>query len=313
MVQFLFNLFKSIRPRQTLKNLSILAPLVFSGGLFITQNLLISIYAVIIFSMMTSSIYLINDIVDLPKDRLHPIKKKRPIASGKLPIPAALFIAILGIFLSLSLSFSLGLFFFLALLLYFVLQIGYIFYLKNIIILDILIIASGFILRVYAGAFVLNVHMNVWFLLCVISLALFLAAGKRRAELAVLQESASAHRQTLSLYTNDLLDAYLAMFANSTWLVYALFTFFAPQPIIIEKTSPILLKLPLTLAGIDKWLMITIPFVIYGIMRYVTIVYKGEKAEAPEKVLLSDKPLLTTVIIWGILIVFILYGVNPTI
>ena len=197
--------------------------------------------------------------------------------------------------------------------LYFVLQIGYTFYLKNIIILDILIIASGFILRVYAGAFVLNVHMNVWFLLCVISLALFLAAGKRRAELAVLQKSAPSHRQTLSFYTNDLLDAYLSMFANSTWLVYALFTFFAPQPIIIKKTSSFPLNLPLTLAGIDKWLMITIPFVIYGIMRYVTIIYRGQKAEAPEKVLLSDKPLLATVVIWGILIVLILYGVNPTV
>lgn len=260
---------------------------------------------------MTSSIYLINDIIDLPKDRLHPIKKKRPIASGKLPIPVALFIAIFGVFLSLSLSFSLGFFFFLTLLIYFILQISYTFWLKNIIVLDILIIASGFILRVYAGAFAINVHMNVWFLLCVISLSLFLAAGKRRAELAVLQKRAPNHRRTLTFYTNDLLDAYLAMFANGTWLVYALFTFFAPQPIIIKKTSLILLNLPLTLAGINKWLMITIPFVIYGIMRYMNIVYQGQKAESPEKVLLSDKPLLITVVLWGILVVTILYGINP--
>jgi len=311
MVQFLFNLFKSIRPRQTLKNLSILAPLVFSGGLFVTKNILISAYAVLIFSIMTSAIYLINDVVDLPRDRLHPVKKKRPIASGKLPIPIALLIATFAIFLSLSLSFYLGFFFFLTLLVYFVLQISYTFYLKKIIILDILIIASGFILRVYAGAFALNVHMNVWFLLCVVSLALFLAAGKRRAELAVLQKSAPQHRHTLTFYSNDLLDAYLAMFANGTWLAYALFTFFAPQPLIIKRTSLILINLPLTLAGINKWLMITIPLVIYGIMRYVTIVYQGQKAEAPEKVLLSDKPLLVTVLLWGILVVFILYGVNP--
>jgi len=308
MVQFIINLVQSIRPRQTLKNLSLLAPLIFSGRLFTGNYFLTTLWAIVIFTITTSSLYLINDIIDLPRDRLHPIKKKRPIASGKLPIPVALFIAILGIFLSLSLSFSLGFFFFVSVLAYLLIQISYSFWLKNIIIFDVLIIAGGFILRVYAGAFAINVHMNVWFLLCVVSLALFLAVGKRRAELAFLQETAPQHRQTLSFYTNDLLDAYLSMFANSTWLVYALFTFFAPPPIV--GTAPLLAKLPLTVAGISKWLMATIPFVIYGIMRYMNIVYQGEKAESPEKVLLSDKPLLTTVILWALLVVFILYGIN---
>jgi len=310
MVQFLFYLFKSIRPRQTLKNLSIFAPLIFSGTLLVAKNFGLSLLAVFIFSIMTSSIYLINDIVDLPRDKMHPVKRKRPIASGKLPIPVALFIAILGIFFSLSLSFSLGFFFFVTLLAYFILQIAYTFALKNVIILDVMVIASGFILRVYAGAFALNVHMNVWFLLCVVSLSLFLAVGKRRAEIGVLQETAPQHRKTLTFYTNDLLDSYLAMFANGTWLVYALFTFFAPAPTIAGKVSPILADLPLTLAGINKWLMITIPFVIYGIMRYLNIIYQGQKAEAPEKVLLSDRPLLTTVVLWGLLVVFILYGIQ---
>lgn len=274
------------------------------------KNFGLSLLAVFIFSIMTSSIYLINDIVDLPRDKMHPVKRKRPIASGKLPIPVALFIAILGIFFSLSLSFSLGFFFFVTLLAYFILQIAYTFALKNVIILDVMVIASGFILRVYAGAFALNVHMNVWFLLCVVSLSLFLAVGKRRAEIGVLQETAPQHRKTLTFYTNDLLDSYLAMFANGTWLVYALFTFFAPAPTIAGKVSPILADLPLTLAGINKWLMITIPFVIYGIMRYLNIIYQGQKAEAPEKVLLSDRPLLTTVVLWGLLVVFILYGIQ---
>ena len=282
--------------------------MIFSGRLFTGNYFLTTLWAIVIFTITTSSLYLINDIIDLPRDRLHPIKKKRPIASGKLPIPVALFIAILGIFLSLSLSFSLGFFFFVSVLAYLLIQISYSFWLKNIIIFDVLIIAGGFILRVYAGAFAINVHMNVWFLLCVVSLALFLAVGKRRAELAFLQETAPQHRQTLSFYTNDLLDAYLSMFANSTWLVYALFTFFAPPPIV--GTAPLLAKLPLTVAGISKWLMATIPFVIYGIMRYMNIVYQGEKAESPEKVLLSDKPLLTTVILWALLVVFILYGIN---
>ncbi len=308
MVQFLFNLLKSIRPRQTLKNLSLLAPLIFSGRLFTTLDFQRIIWAIIIFSLTTSALYLINDINDLPQDRLHPYKKNRPIASGKIPIPVALFMAVVFISLSLSLSFTLGLFFFLTLLTYLVLQLGYTFFLKNIIIMDVLVIASGFILRVYAGSFAINVHMNVWFLLCVVSLALFLAVGKRRAELAFLQERAPQHRKTLSFYTNDLLDAYLSMFANSTWLVYALFTFFAPPPIV--GTAPLLAALPLTVAGISKWLMATVPFVIYGIMRYMSIVYQGERAESPEKVILSDKPILTTVILWGLAVIFILYGIK---
>lgn len=283
--------------------------MIFSGRLFTGNYFLTTLWAIVIFTITTSSLYLINDIIDLPRDRLHPLKKKRPIASGKLPIPIAIFIAILGLFLSLSLSFSLGFFFFVSVLVYLLIQISYSFWLKNIIIFDVLIIAGGFILRVYAGAFAINVHMNVWFLLCVVSLALFLAVGKRRAELAFLQETAPQHRQTLSFYTNDLLDAYLSMFANSTWLVYALFTFFAPPPIV--GTAPLLAKLPLTVAGISKWLMITVPLVIYGIMRYMSIVYQGERAESPEKVLLSDKPLLTTVILWALLVVFILYGIKP--
>lgn len=308
MVQFISSLVESFRPRQTLKNLSLFAPLIFSGTLFVRENFINTIWAIIIFTIATSSLYLLNDIIDLPYDRLHPLKKKRPIASGRLSVPVALFISILGFFLSLSFSFSLGFFFFLMLLTYLLIQIGYTFWLKNIIIMDVLIIAGGFILRVYAGAFAINVHTNVWFLLCVISLALFLAVGKRRAELAFLQETASQHRKTLSFYSNDLLDSYLSMFANSTWLVYALFTFFAPPQIV--GTAPLLAKLPLTVAGISKWLMATVPFVIYGIMRYLSVIYQGERAESPEKVILSDGPLLATIVLWGLTVIFILYGIK---
>lgn len=242
-------------------------------------------------------------------DRLHPFKKNRPIAAGKLPIPTAFFIALVGIFVSLYLAYLQNFFFFLAELAYLSLQLSYTLLLKNIIILDVIAIAGGFIIRVYAGALAINTHMNVWFLLCVVSLALFLAVGKRRAELAILTEQvAPRHRKTLTFYTPDLLDAYLAMFANSAWLAYALFTFFSPLPTIVAKSSTIFAVLPLTVAGIDKWLMITIPFVIYGVMRYMSIIYQGERAESPEKVLLSDKPLLTTVLGWGFLVVLILYG-----
>jgi 4-hydroxybenzoate polyprenyltransferase len=310
-VQLSKGLFQSIRPRQALKNLSLLAPLIFSGNLFVSEKFFLSIYALFVFCLLTSSCYLINDIIDLPRDRLHPIKKRRPIASGKLPLPVALFMAILGFFLAFYLSYYFNFFFFIAVFFYFLLQLFYSLVLKNIIVLDVLAVASGFILRVYAGALAINVHMNVWFLLCVISLALFLAVGKRRAELAILNSSlAGRHRKTLSFYTPDLLDSYLAMFANSAWLSYALFTFFSPPPPISQKFA-LYRFLPLALSGINKWLMLTIPLVIYGIMRYMTIIYQGEKAESPEKVLLADKPLLITVLSWGIMVIAILYGVNP--
>ena len=303
---------QSIRPRQALKNLSLLAPLVFSGNLFVSEKFLLSIYTLFIFCILTSSCYLINDIIDLPRDRLHPIKKRRPIVSGKLPLPIALFMAILGIFFAFYLSYFFNFFFFLVVFFYFLLQLFYSLILKNIIVLDVLAVASGFILRVYAGALAINVHMSVWFLLCVISLALFLAVGKRRAELTILTSSllAGRHRKTLSFYTPDLLDSYLAMFANSAWLSYALFTFFTPPPPISQKFA-LYRFLPLALSGINKWLMSTIPLVIYGIMRYMTIIYQGAKAESPEKVLLADKPLLITVLTWGLMVVIILYGVTP--
>lgn len=302
------NLAQSARPRQWLKNLALFAALVFSGNLFDFQKFLTVAFATIVFTILTSSCYLLNDIADAAQDRLHPYKRLRPIAKGALPIPQALFISTVGIFVSLYLGLFLSFFFFLVLLTYLALQIIYSFSLKNVVILDVLLIAASFILRVYAGAVVIGVHLSVWFLLCVISLALFLAVGKRRAEIAILAESASSHRKTLALYPPSLLDDYLSMFASSTWLSWALFAFFEPPP--VTYPLPILIHFPLTFAGIGKWLMITIPIVIYGIMRYLKIIYEGGKAESPEKVLLSDKPLLLTFIIWGLLVVGIIYGVS---
>ncbi|MFH1840887.1 MAG: UbiA prenyltransferase family protein [Candidatus Shapirobacteria bacterium] len=285
-----------------------MAPLVFSGHLFVFTELLTIIWCVFIFSLMTSATYLFNDLIDLESDRRHPIKKFRPLAAGELPIPVAVFVAVVTVFTALYLASWQSFFFFMILLVYLVLQILYTLVLKNIVVLDILTIASGFILRVYAGAFVLNVHTNVWFLLCVVSLSLFLASGKRRAELAILTEHASLRRKTLSTYTADTLDSYLTMFANSAWMAYALFTFFAPPPVI---TNSLWSNLPLTISGINKWLMITIPLVIFGLMRYLIIVYQGNRAEAPERILLSDRPLLISLFLWGALVIFILYTLTP--
>lgn len=310
MDQIFFNLLKTARPRQWLKNLSLAAALVFSGQLFHPQSLTITLWAIIVFSILTSSVYFFNDIVDIKKDQMHPFKKLRPVASGKLPIPTALFFSISGIMVSLYLSFSLSFFFFLTCLFYFLLQVVYSFYLKNLVVFDVMSIAASFILRVYAGAILLNYHVSIWFLLCVTSLALFMAVGKRRAELVILdKQSAPEHQKTLNKYPSNLLDNYLSMFAASAWLSWALFTFFEPTPVVLE--SPALYRiLPLTFSGTNKWLMMTIPLVIYGIMRYQSIAYQGAKAESPERVLLSDKPLLGSVILWGIFVIWIIYGVG---
>ena len=284
--------------------------MVFSGRLLSATDFWLTIKCVIIFTILTSAIYFFNDIIDISRDKLHPVKKNRPIASGQIPIPIAIIVFLIGAFISLQFAYFINLFFFLACFTYFLLQISYSLVLKKIVLIDILAIASGFVIRVYAGALALNVHLNVWFLLCVISLALFLAAGKRRTELVILEQKAARHRKTLTHYTPALLDSYLSMFANSAWFSYALFTFFTPM-LLISQRSLFLSKLPLTFSGINKWLMLTIPVVIFGIMRYLKIIHESKRAESPERVLLSDKTLLATIMIWIFLVVMIMYGVVP--
>jgi decaprenyl-phosphate phosphoribosyltransferase len=302
----LFDILRSLRPRQWLKNLALYAALIFSGNLIYPDQFIIVSFAVIVFSIISSSIYLFNDIADIGNDRSHPYKKNRPIASGRIPVPLALFLAVCGAFLGLYLSLSFSFFFFMLCLSYLVLHLAYSYLLKDIAIIDVLIIATGFVIRVYAGAVIIGVHLSVWFLLCVISMSLFLAVGKRMAELTILTGTGQTTRKTLSTYPPSLLSDYLAIFASSAWLSWALFTFFEPLPIIPRLAF--FVHFPLTFSGIEKWLMITIPVVIYGIMRYLKIIYEGGKAESPERVLLSDKPLLATFLLFGILVMGIIYG-----
>lgn len=306
MVSLLKNIAVSTRPTQWLKNLSLYAALVFSGNLLDKEKFLLVTLAVITFSILTSGVYLFNDLIDAPRDRLHPFKRFRPIASGDLPLPFALLVAVTCFFIALYLAINLSFFFFILCLFYLFLQIAYSLVLKNTVIVDVLVISTGFIVRVLAGALVINVHLSVWFLLCVISASLFLSVGKRRAETTILSDQSSGHRRTLDLYPTVLLDNYLSLFGASAWMSWALFTFFEP-PLPIQPAF-FLPALPLTFAGISKWLMVTIPIVVYGIMRYLKIIYEGGEAESPDKVLLSDKPLLVTFIIWVILIIMIIYG-----
>lgn len=298
MAKLAFEIIKAGRPAQWIKNLALFAALVFTGNLFVKSLFIKVAVAAFIFSLASSATYLFNDVADRALDHRHPLKKDRPVASGRVSVWQALFLATALSFASLYLASFVSLFFFLVLLVYLALQILYSMVLKRILVFDILAIATGFIFRVYAGAFVINAHLSVWFLLCVISLSLFLASGKRRAELALGQRSA---------YQPEILDAYLAMFANAAWLSWSLFTFFEPPPP-VGAALPFLYDLPLTLAGVTKWLMATIPIVIFGIMRYLKIVYEGIGAATPEKVLWGDKQLLGAVLVWGLLMVTIIYG-----
>lgn len=312
MAQILFALGKSVRPRQWVKNIVLFAALVFSGFLFFDDYFWRVLAAVILFSFLTAGVYLVNDLADMEVDRKHPFKRKRPIASGELPMPLAVFAAIVLVAIALSLGWKLSFFFFLAQLGYIGLNFGYNLWFKKEPILDVLSIASGFILRVYAGALVVNLHMNVWFLLTVISMALFLAVGKRQSERTLLKGNLGGlegHRVTLSRYTQRLLDIYTAMFANTTWLTYALFTFLHPPVTPPGRVVSLYAELPKTLIT-EKWLMITVPLVIYGVMRYLQLIYEKNEGESPERVLLSDKPLLAVVMVWGILVVMIIYGLR---
>ena len=282
----------------------------FSGQLFNQTQVFIVIKAFILFSVLCSSVYLINDVMDAPKDRKHPFKKLRPIAKGDLPAWLALAIATVMVTFVLVASYALSFFFYITVLSYLLLQLAYSLLLKQIVIMDILIIAAGFILRVYAGAFVIDAHLNVWFLLTVISVALFLASGKRRFELTILSgvtgETPSSHRSTLSLYSEKILDMYTNMFATSTWITYAIFTFQETPPVPSYGTLQLFSILPSTLEQ-RKWLMLTVPLVIYGVMRYLQVIYHKRSGESPERVLLSDSTLLGTVAVWVLLVIFIIY------
>ena len=305
---------KTVRPRQWLKNLTIFAGLIFTGRLYYWYDFLTVVQAFFLFCLATSAVYIFNDVVDAPKDRLHPFKRKRPIASGELPVPFAITMGVLLVSFALLGSYLLSQRFLLAVIAYVLLQATYMFYLKNVIILDVMVIASGFLLRIYAGLWVIGTHLSVWFLLCVASFSLFIAVGKRRAEATLLQgyaESAplSKVRSTLSHYPESLLHSYTTMFATATWVTYSLFSFYQPAITPSSFFQSFFYGLS-PRVGDTKWFMVTIPLVIFGVMRYLYLIYERKEGESPERVLLSDKPLLVTVVVWSVLVYIIVYVVN---
>ncbi len=298
---------KVARPLHWIKNLSVFAAIFLSGYLFDSAPLIKTIWAFVAFCFTTSATYIINDIFDRKVDSLHPNKKNRPIASGTLPVPIAIIESLLFIMGAFVVTFvgNLDPIFLTIILIYLGLQFLYSLGLKNMSILDIVLIAAGFVLRVYAGAFVINAHLSVWFLLCVISVALFLASGKRRAELNISQNTEGITRKSLGGYGKNLLNSYVTMFGNASWMSWALFTFFE-SPRASLPFWLVLAELSKT-TTIGKLLMFTIPVTIFGIMRYESLIFQG-KSETPEKLLLTDKALLVAVFLWILLVYWVLYS-----
>lgn len=301
---------KAVRPRQWLKNLALFTSIIFTGQLFTPQFFSTSFKAFVIFCAIASANYLFNDVMDADKDRKHPFKRFRPVASGKLTPVMALAIAFCLLFGGLSASFLINSAFAVMSIIFAVLSFSYTLFFKHLAVVDIMMIALGYFLRVYAGEAATGYHLSVWLTLAVFSLSLFLAIGKRRSELTLLQNMGTSlkdTRDTLGHYSEKLLDTYTAMFANSTWITYAFYTFLERPPQSQWIYRSYLIE---TFPPDRKWLMATIPFVLFGIMRYMQLIYEG-KGESPEQILTSDVPLLTTVILWGgfaILIIYLIGG-----
>jgi 4-hydroxybenzoate polyprenyltransferase len=283
-------LFKSMRPRQWTKNIIVYAALVFDQQFFHLEAFLRTTAGFILFCLISSAVYIFNDLADVESDRQHPEKKNRPIASGKLPISVAWSAGIALVLISLPLGYLLSPAFFAVLLVYFLLNLAYSLWLKHIAILDVLIIAAGFVLRVHAGVTLIHVErFSPWLYVLTTLFALYIGFGKRRSELALLSHGAGAHRKVLDGYTLPLLDQFITIVSGMTIVVYALYTFFAPN------------------VPANHTMMLTIPFVLYGIFRYLYLIQASHAAGAPEEVLLSDRPLQITVALWGLAVMAVFY------
>lgn len=301
---------KLLRPKQWIKNFAIFAAILFTGELFDIPVLFKVIIAFIVFSALSSAMYIINDIFDIDKDRMHPFKRFRPLAHGDLSVLYGLLICLLLICFSLFLTITISPEFLLLILVYIALQFSYSMIFKNIAVMDILALASAYILRVYAGEVVSKFHISVWLVLTTVALSLFIAIGKRRSELTLIfrmpARDIEATRKTLSHYSERLLDVYASIFATAAFIFYSLFTFLE-DPTGLKISLSVLMPDFLPSSFQRKWLMVTIIPVVYILMRYLQDIYEKHEGESPEKVLLSDTPLLSAVIFWILLCIFIIY------
>ncbi len=296
-------LLKAMRPRQWTKNLALFVGLVFAQKLFVLASFERATLAFAAFCMASSAIYLLNDLFDLENDRQHPVKRLRPLASGNLPVSWA--IVTIGVLLCIcagltSLLFAIpvqsdvfakvggaNLLFIFTITTYLILMVFYSIRLKHVVLLDVFIIASGFVLRILAGAVVIPVYISPWLYLVTVLLSLFLALNKRRHELILLREDASNHRNILQEYSLPMLDQMITIVTAATLMSYSLYTFQGPTG--------------------DQLLMITIPLVLYGMFRYLYLVYMHMEGGSPEEVLLRDRHMLGTVVLCIAIVITVLY------
>lgn len=284
------HLLKAMRLRQWTKNGFIFFALIFDKQLFQSGPFLKTLEGFFLFCLISSSVYLFNDIADIEADRQHPEKKKRPLASGQLPVNVAAISAAALAVVSLSFGYLLVPAFAGILALYFIINLLYSRWLKHVPILDVLIVSSGFVLRVAAGVTLITVErFSPWLYMITILFSLYIGLGKRRAEMNLLAQGAGAHRKVLDGYTIPLLDQYITIVSGMTIVAYSLYTFSAPN--LPESHS----------------MMLTIPFVVYGIFRYLQLIQTGNAAGSPDEVALKDRPLQATVVLWGLAVIAIFY------
>jgi len=284
-------LFVSLRPKQWSKNLLVFAGLVFSRNLFDATNFLRSLAGFAAFCLLSGAVYVINDLADVESDRLHPAKKFRPIASGRLQPGAARAAAVVAAGLAMAGAWALDWRFGAIGLGYFLMQLAYSFKLKHMVVLDVMTVAAGFALRAVAGTVLVHVTISSWLFVCTILGALFIALAKRRHELLFLEGGGEAHRAVLEKYSEALLDQMMAVATSATVIAYCLYTI-APETVAKFGTHN---------------LMLTVPFVLYGVYRYLYLVYRKEMGGAPERALLTDVPLIIVVVLWMASVVAVLY------
>jgi 4-hydroxybenzoate polyprenyltransferase len=287
----LLEIVKSLRIQQWTKNFFVFAPLIFSQNVFDMPLLARTFLAFFLFCILSGAAYLLNDIQDLEEDKLHPVKSERPLASGSLKKNHALIACVFLVLAGLGGAYLLNLHFFIALLGYFILQIAYSGWLKHVVIVDVLVIAAGYLIRVIAGGLAIEIQLSHWLFICTFLIALFLALSKRRHEIVLLENKAKNHRPILKEYTPQLLDQMIAVVTASTVISYSLYT----------VSSETVAKFG------TKNLLLTVPFVLYGIFRYLYLVHQKDEGGSPEALIIKDKPLLFDLFLWIATAMLILY------
>jgi 4-hydroxybenzoate polyprenyltransferase len=286
-VQNIKVVFEMMRPKQWTKNLFLFAAVIFSLNLKNISMDIKVLFGFIAFCFLSSSVYILNDIVDAKKDRIHPEKRNRPIASGKLPVSSAIVLMAVLFLFSAIVAYNLSINFFYISILYFLMVCAYSFSLKNIVLVDVITIASGFVLRAWAGAVIIDVIVSPWLLLCTFLLALFIGFNKRRNELLTLKDNAGLHKKILGEYNLDLINQLVSICSSVTIMSYCLYTFTGSH---------------------SQNLMLTIPFVVYGLFRFQYLVSKKNMGESPEIILLKDKPLILNILLWIFSCIMVLYN-----